>query len=366
MRLRHPRAGWRWAAVATALVTALAGPAPAAQAATTDPNPGPLELANAALSGEAATQGMVLLDNSDRALPMPNSGNVALFGVGAYKTVKGGTGSGDVYNRYTVTARQGFENAGYHVTTSDAYWSAMTQAYDTKYPPTTGAVFAPAIDYSSVEQPLTAASVQPTAPTTTAIYVLARNSGEGRDRSAAAGDYQLTDVERADVAQIGRTYRHVVVVLNTGGVVDTSFYREVNAGARDPFGGTAVDSLLLMSQAGQESGNALVEVLNGTVDPSGRLTDTWASEYSYYPASATFGANDGNVDTETYREGIYVGYRYFDSFYRSIDPAAPASVVNYPFGYGLSYTDFRTRVRGVRSTPVATTVDVTVTNTGRR
>jgi hypothetical protein len=353
------------AATAAGTVLALLGPLPAS-AATTDPDPSPLEIANAALSKSAAADGMVLLENHDHALPMARSGNVALFGVGAYKTVKGGTGSGDVYNRYTVTARQGLENAGYHVTTSDAYWSAMTSAYDTKYPPTPGAVFAPAIDYASVEQPLTATSVRPTAATSTAIFVVARNSGEGSDRSAGPGDYQLTDIEKADLALIGRTYAKVVVVLNVGGVVDTSFYRQINGAVKDPQGGVALDSLLLMSQAGEESGNALVEVLNGTVNPSGRLTDTWASQYAYYPASATFAGNDGDTATEQYREGIYVGYRYFDSFYKSIEPADPASVVNYPFGYGLSYTTFRIAVQGVTADSARTTVRAKVTNTGTR
>src|SRR4051794_5618633 len=364
--MHRARAARRAALVLAAVGAVTLSGVPPVSAATTDPNPGALELQNAQLSRRAATEGMVLLENRDNALPMAKSGNVAIFGVGAYKTVKGGTGSGDVNNRYTVTARQGLEKAGYRVTTSPAYWSAMTSAYDTKYGTGPAPLFGPPIDYASVEQQLTAGTVQPTAPTTTAIYVLARNSGEGRDRSAAAGDYQLTDVERADVALIGRTYRHVVVVLNTGGVVDTSFYREVNAGARDPFGGTAVDSLLLMSQAGQESGNALVDVLNGTVDPSGRLTDTWASKYSYYPASSTFGANDGNTDTEPYREGIYVGYRYFDSFYKKINPADPASVVDYPFGYGLSYTNFKIKVKRVKAHSDNVVVRAKVTNTGRR
>ena len=183
--------------------------------------------------------------------------------------------------------------------------------------------------------------MQPTAPTDTAIYVIARNSGEGRDRSSGKGDFQLADVERANIAMLGQTYKHVVVVINSGGIIDTSFYKEINAAEKDPAGGTALDSMLLMSQAGQESGNALVEVLNGTVDPSGHLTDTWASQYSYYPASATFANNDGNTATENYSEGVYVGYRYFDSFYKTIDAADPASVVNYPFGFGLSYTELR-------------------------
>ena len=357
------RAARRLGVPVAAAALALAG-AGAVIAATTDPSPGPLELANAALSKQAATEGMVLLENRDRALPMRRSGNVAVFGVGAYKTVKGGTGSGDVNNRYTITVRQGLENAGYSVTTSDAYWDAMTGAYDDKYGSGGGGIFGPAIDYSSVEQPLTDDTVRPKAPTDTALFVVARNSGEGSDRSAGAGDFELTGVEKADIALIGKSYRHVIVVLNTGGIVDTSFYKEINGSTADPAGGTAIDSLLLMSQAGQESGNALVEVLNGTVTPSGKLTDTWASKYSYYPASATFADNDGNAATENYTEGIYVGYRYFDSFYRSIDPADPASVVNYPFGYGLSYTSFDIKTQRVTADTHTVTVTTKVTNTG--
>ena len=365
MHLPHrSRTAWRLGlpfVAAAALVLAGSG---AVTAATTDPDPGPLELANAAMSKKAATEGMVLLENQDHALPMATSGNVALFGVGAYKTVKGGTGSGDVNNRYTITVRQGFENAGYTVTTSDAYWDAMTSAYDDEYGSGGGGIFGPPIDYSSVEQELTDQTVQPTAPTDTALFVVARNSGEGNDRSSGAGDFQLTDVEKGDIALIGETYKHVIVVLNTGGIIDTSFYAQINGSTTDPDGGTAVDSLFLMSQAGQESGNALVEVLNGTVTPSGKLTDTWASKYSYYPASATFANNDGNAATENYTEGVYVGYRYFDSFYTSID-SNPASVVNYPFGYGLSYTSFDLKTQSVKADMDRVSVKAKVTNTGR-
>lgn len=359
------RNAWRLGvplAAAAALVLAGSG---AVTAATTDPNPGPLELANAALSKEAATEGMVLLENHDHALPMAKSGNVAVFGVGAYKTVKGGTGSGDVNNRYTITVRQGLENANYSVTTSDAYWNAMTSAYDDKYGGGGGGIFGPAVDYSSVEQELTAQTVQPTEPTDTALFVVARNSGEGSDRSSGAGDFELADVEKNDIALIGQTYKHVVVVLNTGGIVDTSFYKDVNASTSDPEGGTALDSLLLMSQAGQESGNALAEVLNGTVTPSGKLTDTWASKYSYYPASDTFANNDGSSSPEDYTEGVYVGYRYFDSFYKSIDAGDPASVVNYPFGYGLSYTSFDVKTQSVKADMDSVSVKAKVTNTGQ-
>lgn len=347
-------------AVALAAVLALSSGG-IAVGATTDPNPGPLELAHAQLSKTAATEGMVLLEN-DGALPMARSGNVALFGVGAYATVKGGTGSGDVNNRYTISVRQGFENAGYGVTTSDAYWDSMTAAFDAAGG--CGGFFCPPIDYSAIEQALTPETVAPTAPTDTAIYVVARNSGEGSDRSSGAGDYLLGQVERDDIALIGETYKHVIVVLNTGGIMDTTFFKEINASTTDPDGGQAIDSLFLMSQAGQESGNALVEVLNGTVTPSGKLTDTWASAYDYYPASATFANNDGSSSPENYTEGIYVGYRYFDSFYKTLEPSDPGSVVNYPFGYGLSYTSFGIKTQQVLADMSKVSVRVKVTNTG--
>lgn len=354
-------------AAATAVVaTVVLTGGPAATAATSDPNPAALELKNAALSREAATQGMVLLENHDHALPVAKKGNIALFGVGAYKTVKGGTGSGNVNNRYTISARQGLSDAGYKITTSDAYWSAMTRAYDTKYPATSGGSgFGSSIDYASVEQPLTAAGVAPSAPTDTAVFVLARNSGEGSDRSSGKGDYQLTDIERANLKLLGQTYKRVVVVLNTGGIVDTSFFQQINSEVVDAPGGQALDALLLMSQAGQESGAALAEVLNGTVTPSGKLTDTWASQYSYYPASATFGKNDNDPLTEQYTEGIYVGYRYFDSLYGKINPADPSSVVNYAFGYGRSYTDFDIKAQQVKADAKTVKVTAKVTNTGR-
>jgi hypothetical protein len=237
-----------------------------ATAATTNPGISTLEAANARLAQRAATEGMVLLENRDHALPMASSGNVALFGVGAYVTVKGGTGSGAVNNRSNVTVRQGLEAAGYTVTTSPAYWNAMTSAYDTKYPASsTGGIFGPTVDYSSVEQELTSSSRKPTAPTDTAIYVVARNSGEGADRTSGKGDYQLGDAERANIELLGQTYKKVVVVLNTGGVMDTEFFKDVNAGETDPTGGTALDSLLLMSQAGEQGGAALVQVLDGEV-----------------------------------------------------------------------------------------------------
>lgn len=305
----------------------------------------------------------MLLENHNHALPLSKGGTVAVFGVGSYKTVKGGTGSGDVNNRYTVNVRDGLTEAGYTITTSDGYYQAMKSAFDTKYPPSaSGSIFGPAIDYASVEQQLTRTTVKPTAPTQDAIFVVARNSGEGSDRSSRAGDYELTDTELNNIQLIGQTYKRVSVVLNVGGIVDTSFYADINRAAKDPDGDRPVDALVLMSQLGQESGNALAEVLSGDVSPSGKLVDTWASKYSLYPASQTFANNDGNSLSEQYKEGIYVGYRYFDSFAKSLGDNA----VNYPFGYGLSYTDFQTDTTSVTTNGKTVTVKAKVTNVGTK
>ena len=131
----------------------------------------------------------------------------------------------------------------------------------------------------------------------------------------------------------------MIAVLNTGSVFDSAFYDTINESVTDPAGGQGIDALLLAGLPGQEVGNAIVDVLDGKVNPSGKLTDTWASKYEYYPASATFSSNDGDVQSEEYSEGIYIGYRYFDSFYKALSDE-PDTVVTYPFGFGLSYSDF--------------------------
>jgi beta-glucosidase len=255
-----------------------------------------------------------------------------------------------------VSVRQGLEEAGYTITTQAAYWDAMVAEY----------AAAGVGNYAEGEVALTDATAQPTARTTTALYVVARNSSEGRDRTATEGDYHLHDTERANLEVLARSYRNVVVVLNVGGVVDTSFFAELNREVRADGGGRALDGLLRMSQPGHEAGRALVDVLNGSVNPSGRTADTWAAAYDLYPAAPTISFNDGKFTPEPYAEGIYVGYRYFDSFYKTIKPADPAGAVNYPFGYGRSHTRFRINARSVRADAETVSVRAKVTNTGAR
>ena len=148
-----------------------------------------------------------------------------------------------------------------------------------------------------------------------AIYVISRISGEGADRKAEPGDYYLSEQEEEELKAITECYDNTIVILNVGGVMDVSFLEKYNIAA-----------LVMLSQAGMEGGNALADVLSGAVTPSGKLTDTWGCHYEDYPSSATFSHNNGNIIEEKYYEGIYVGYRYFDSF--EVEP-------RYPLVYGM-------------------------------
>ena len=300
------------------------------------------ETRNSDLSMNLATQGMVLLQNKNATLPMAKEGSVAIFGTGAQRTVKGGTGSGDVNQRETVSVAEGFKNAGYTVTTQayiDAYEEAQAEAEAAGPVSWFSAVRAEEIEIT--DDMMEAAK----ADTDTAIYVLGRNAGEGADRTDTKGDYELTDIEIANLQKITENFDKVVVVINAGGAVDTKFVSEIEG----------IDSVLVMGQAGQRGGDALVKVLNGEVTPSGKLAATWPVNYSDVADAEYWGANDGDIDQEDYKDGIYVGYRYFDTF--NVTPA-------YEFGYGLSYTDFYLQVDSVEADAENVTVKVTVTNTG--
>ena len=327
-------------------------------AASSDPNASAQrEAKNAQISQDAATEGMVLLDNQG-ALPIAKSGSVALYGAGVYATIKGGTGSGDVYLKdgANIDVQQGFEEAGYHIVNRD-FIAAQEEASKENGSGgggmwgSTGTYDEEVYDEAVIDAAASASD--------TAVYVVARNSGEGSDRQAAKGDYYLTDNEAANLAILGRKFEKVVVVLNVGGIIDTNFYHgkgghaaddELNRGKIE-----GLDALLLMSQAGQNGGHAVVEVLNGTVNPSGKLTDTWAVEYQDYPSAENFSNNDGETLEEIYKDDIYVGYRYFDTFGKD---------VAYEFGYGSSYTNFAINVTGVTANENTVTVQAAVTNNG--
>ena len=181
-----------------------------------------------------------------------------------------------------------------------------------------------------------------------AVYVLARVAGEGADRQAGPRRLCARAEEHAQLADLCRLYRHVVLLINAGGVVDLSCLDEF----------PAIEAVLVISQPGMEGGRAVADVLSGAVNPSGKLTDTWPFRYADYPNAATFSHNNGNVEQEIYQEGLYVGYRYFDSF---------EIAVRYGFGFGLSYTEFELDGAQVACAADGTVlVKVAVTNAGKR
>ena len=306
------------------------------------------------LARRAAAEGMVLLENNG-VLPLRESAALALFGRGARYTIKGGTGSGDVNSRNTITVDQGLRNAGFQIVNSawlDRYDTLYAQARQ-RWEESVYAAAGPDRDpkklyqaHASTPLPLPEIPISPedVAGADAIVYVISRVSGEFADRHAEKNDYYLSEQEETELQTLGGFGLPVVVLLNTGGIMDLGFTGQYRT-----------DALLLMSQPGSEGGNAVADILSGRVNPSGRLTDTWAVHYEDYPSSATFSHRNGNLTEEYYTEGIYVGYRYFDAF-----EIAP----RYPFGYGLSYTSFSCEPLDAALSGRTVTVRVSVKNTG--
>ena len=322
---------------------------------TTDNTVTKRELENRKLARRAAAEGMVLLKNEGQLLPLKEGTKVALYGVGASRTIKGGTGSGDVNERETVNIFQGMKNAGFEITTEnwindyDKQYQAARHAWRDEIEEKASRLenqtngFFDVYSTTPFHMPAGAPITQTEAEI--AIYILSRVAGEGADRFDAAGDYYLTEEEKKQLADICGMYKHVVVAVNTGGLADLSFMDEYKN----------IDALLQIVQPGMEAGNAFADIISGKVTPSGKMTDTWAFKYEDYPNSKTFSHNNGNVDKEYYAEGMYVGYRYFDSF------DVP---VRYGFGYGLSYTTFETKVQSVKLKDNKIVAETETTNTG--
>ncbi|MBR1567956.1 MAG: glycoside hydrolase family 3 C-terminal domain-containing protein [Lachnospiraceae bacterium] len=312
------------------------------------------ERKHSGLARDLAGECYVLLEN-DGVLPLSSAGKVALFGMGARQTVKGGTGSGDVNSRDNVTIEAGMVQAGFTVTTGGwldrnevkrkeewkKYWEWVPQEANKSGESEFFVAFSNPFMESAPEKILPEDLSD--ADCDMAVYVIARNSGEGADRHNARGDYLLYEEEKEQLILLAEHYRKLIVVLNIGGVMDMTEIKEI----------PGVRAVLLMSQLGNQSGLTLPDVLLGKVNPSGKLTDTWAKNYGDYPSSKTFSHNDENVDDEWYEEGIYVGYRYFDSF--GIEPL-------YPFGYGRSYSEFEIEYQGLTISGTKAEVRARVTN----
>ncbi len=300
---------------------------------------------NVPLVRTAAAEGIVLLEN-DGTLPL-KPGKVALFGAGAMGTVYCGTGSGYVFTPHVVTVREGLENAGFQLTSAD--WLKRCAEHERLVNKKDKTLTMLDRKWSGMtilaEEPEITQEDLQTAQAETAIYVLRRNSGEGGDRKAEKGDWLISDRERENLTAVAAHYAHTVVVLNTC-AMDLGFAKQI----------PGISALVYMGLGGMETGNALADVLCGRVNPCGKLTDTLAARYEDYPAAGSFADQNGTQLHPMYTEGIYVGYRYFDSF--GIKPL-------YPFGYGLSYTDFELRTVAVASNWGKTCLEVQVTNVGK-
>lgn len=311
------------------------------------------ERAHRAIAREAAAEGIVLLENNG-VLPMQPQ-KIALYGAGSRMTVKGGSGSGDVHERYSVTIEEGLKNAGFAFPTM-LWMDRFQEKYEADIAAWRQGLEKQVQKYSPVqtmqmfifigEHPMPYPACTPvladelTDETDTAIYVLSRQAGEGKDRRVEKGDYLLSNVETESLRLLRKHYKKLMLILNCGGVMDLSILDEI-----------PMDAVLFFGQGGMEGGNALADILTGKTCPSGCLTDTWAIRYDDYPSADTFSHRNGDLENEEYAEDIYVGYRWFDK--QGVKP-------RYPFGYGLSYTDFSVEVNSVTQSGV----ELTVTNTG--
>lgn len=295
-----------------------------------------------ALSKNAAKEGMVLLKNKDGVLPLKKGSKIALFGKATFDYVKGGGGSGDVTVAYTRNLYEGLKDKAGHVEIFEELASFYRENVKEQY--AQGREPGMTVEPEVPEQLLKKAS----AFADTAVISICRFSGEGWDRKSIYdrksrednlaiagqeekqedrdelfedGDFYLTHAERAMVEAVKRCFERIVVVMNVGGMVDTDWFA-----AEDK-----IQSVLMAWQGGIEGGLAAAELLIGEGNPCGKLTDTFAKRLEDYPSTYNFHESDDYVE---YTDDIYVGYRYFETI-----PGA-AEKVNYPFGFGLSYTRF--------------------------
>ncbi len=312
------------------------------------------------LSCQAATEGMVLLKNSG-ALPLKKGAPVALLGKGTYDYVKGGGGSGEVHTSYIRNVAEGLEllAPGCTYAPLNDFYRNYVQGERDK-----------GIEFGMMAEPELPAELLSGAAkhADTAIVSISRFSGEGWDRPCGfpcgeddywneqtieqrqdkgvfmGGDFFLTPAEKAVVEQAYANFKTVIVLLNVGGVVDTTWLQDAR-----------VSAALLTWQAGMEGGLAAAKLLFGDVNPSGKLVDTFAGHICDYPSTAQYHQSRRYVN---YTEDVYVGYRYFETI-----PGAQDKVC-YPFGYGLSYTTFAVDCASACHEGHELTIRVKVTNTG--
>ena len=323
--------------------------------------------AHAKIAREAADEGMVLLKNENNTLPIKEKNTIAVFGKIGYHLIEAGTGSGGIRsNKYAISVNDGLKEAGFSILPEmeknyldyiekikrenlvpDYFNNPKMRAdngiTDDQAPPH----FKKRLVAFSKEQPLSKTDIAKYEPNSdVALITLGRSGGENYEN----GYLPITQVELDLVKNVCEIYhtngKKVIVVLNVGGVWETASWRDYP------------DAILMAWQPGQEGGRAVADILTGKVNPSGKLTDSFPLKYEDVPSASTFpGVPPEDPVNSFYKEGIYVGYRYYDSF------DVP---VAYEFGYGLSYTTFEYSGLALSSTQFSgkLQVSVTVKNTG--
>lgn len=315
------------------------------------------------LSKDAAKEGMVLLKNEQHVLPLQTGAKVALFGKATFDYVKGGGGSGDVTVAYTRNLYEGIKALKGKISVygelADFYRENVKEQYKAGRVP--GMTIEPQVPQELLQKAK--------AYTDTAVISICRFSGEGWDRKSIVetenkniwaseeemarrsaeifedGDFYLTHAEQEMVNTVKQNFARVIVVMNVGGMVDTSWFHD----------DAQIQSVLMAWQGGMEGGLATAELLAGEGNPSGKLSDTFARELNDYPSTYNFHESEKYVE---YTDDIYVGYRYFETI-----PGAKEKV-NYPFGFGLSYTQFTLGESQISIEGDQIRCMVSVTNTG--
>lgn len=300
---------------------------------------------NRAIAQQVAEEGMILLKNK-AALPL-SAGKIALLGNASYDTFVGGTGSGEVQSAYTISFYDGLKKAGFLLDENlkNAYLNYITEE-KAKRPKRVSIldVVKPVEEFPISEEQLQQMSRNCEA----AIITIGRSAGEGSDRSVET-DYVLNDKELALIKATASAFhaqgKKLIIALNIDAVVEVTKWQEL------------ADALLITWLPGQEAGNAFANIIAGKTNPSGKLPQTMALSYSDIPSATAFPGLPKRTPTESvYNEGIYVGYRYFSSF---------GKPVAYPFGYGLSYTQFEMKkLKSPAKFSKKLSLSVEVTNVG--
>lgn len=325
-------------------------------------------LEHARITRESASEGMVLLKNDNRVLPLQQGSRVGLFGVNSFQFISGGTGSGDVNEAYTISLEEGLQNSGIQIhKLSKLIYEAQKSANPEAFEAPTGplAIFNP---FNPPQLTYSRADIEQMVKNTdAAVFTLGRNSGEGGDRKKK-DDFSISEQEIELMTMVSEVYqaknKPFIVVLNIGGVIETSSWKSMP------------DAIVLAWQGGQEGGNAVGDIMTGKVNPSGKLPMTFSKKLedhrsdAYFPKAVEPNVFEfltsrdikpvkeqvPNIDYTEYEEGIFVGYRHFDS--AEID-------VSYPFGYGLSFTEFQIENPNLTKNDSTITFDFTVLNTGK-